>query len=462
MELNDDRHANTLKVPPSNSTLLDSSYLQKVLKGLPMRMGQLTMFSDIMEHKLPTNTLSKSMRIQRWGNFIAGFSIEFVERCLADVVTAQDEAIVLDPFAGCGTTLVAAKNLGFRAIGYELNPVFHAISCGKVQHYKTDDSILIASHLARQREPLPWSEDAKKYLAKLFTAENLTAIQYASHNVTTAPTHLKPLSVTMFLKACEKACGSQTDGIYKAPTSTKKHIPFQQALEWAAQEFEDDIRSQWYSEHWISTPNAKAHLRSSQDLSNLKPGSVISCITSPPYLNNFDYGEMTRMHLYLLGWCRDWKHISDSIRNHLITNTTTALKGKKAREYQGSARQSLPPSLLPEIDDIVSNLACERSTRAGKKEYDYLVYPYYSQIARVLSGVLESLKPGARVHWVVADAALYGIHIETHKHTARIMEEIGFKDVKINFLRKRGHRWLLSKRDGAKAGLGEYHIEGRK
>ena len=67
--------------------------------------------------RLPTNTLSTGSRIQRWANFIAGFSIEFVEQCLAHRDTQSD--IVLEPFLWCGTTLVGAKNKGFRDIGVE-------------------------------------------------------------------------------------------------------------------------------------------------------------------------------------------------------------------------------------------------------------------------------------------------------------------------------------------------------
>lgn len=209
-------------------------------------------------------------------------------------------------------------------------------------------------------------------------------------------------------------------------------------------------------------PDTTYYNKSSTDLTEAKSDTIGVCITSPPYLNNFDYAEMTRMHLYLLGWAGSWREISTSVRNELITNTTTALKGKKGSENQSLHRSSLPAELLIELDEIVEDLGKERKTRAGKKEYDYLIYPYYSEIKQVLSELYRSLKQGGEVHWVVADAALYGVHIKTHLHTAQIMEQLGFKNIKIDFIRRRGHRWILSKRDGAKEGLGEYHINAVK
>ena len=44
--------------------------------------------------RLPTNTLSTGSRIQRWANFIAGFSIEFVEQCLAHRDPQNDIGVV--------------------------------------------------------------------------------------------------------------------------------------------------------------------------------------------------------------------------------------------------------------------------------------------------------------------------------------------------------------------------------
>ena len=43
------------------------------------------------------------------------------------------EDLVLDPFAGSGTTLVAAKRLGRRSIGVEINPTFCALTVRNIQ-----------------------------------------------------------------------------------------------------------------------------------------------------------------------------------------------------------------------------------------------------------------------------------------------------------------------------------------
>lgn len=48
-------------------------------------------------------------------------------------LVTQKNQIVLDPFAGSGTTLLAAKELGRKYIGFELNKEYYKVACERVE-----------------------------------------------------------------------------------------------------------------------------------------------------------------------------------------------------------------------------------------------------------------------------------------------------------------------------------------
>jgi DNA modification methylase len=200
--------------------------------------------------------------------------------------------------------------------------------------------------------------------------------------------------------------------------------------------------------------------KSSETMLEIGDESISSIITSPPYLNNFDYAEMTRMYLYFWGIAESWGDITDKVRVTQIVNTTTSLKGHKPRQEE--YRKALSSDIRQEADEIVSLLQAERQVRAGKKEYDFLVYPYFSQMQNVLRESLRVLNSGGQFHMMVADAALYGVHVPSPQILAQIMKDAGFKNVSCELVRKRGHRWILDKRDGSKTGLGEYYVYGER
>jgi len=169
---------------------------------------------------------------------------------------------------------------------------------------------------------------------------------------------------------------------------------------------------------------------------------------------------MTRMYLYFWGLASSWSQITDRVRSRLIVNTTTALNGYKSS--QDKYRASIYPALHPELDCLVKELRKRRSARAGKKDYNLLVYPYFSQMIDVLRECFRCLRARAPIHIMVADAALYGVHISTPQFLCEILKQIGFREARCSLVRSRGHRWILAKREGSRIGLGEYQVSAVK
>ena len=59
---------------------------------------------------------------------------------IISLTTYSNDAIVLDPFAGSGTTLVAAKNLGRKFIGIDINKEYIEIAKRRIKSLEADYS----------------------------------------------------------------------------------------------------------------------------------------------------------------------------------------------------------------------------------------------------------------------------------------------------------------------------------
>jgi len=409
---------------------------------------------------LPTNGTTRSHPVHRWFNFIAGFSPEFVQGCFEMRGPGREQPVLLDPFSGCGTAPVAAKQLGMVSHAYEPHPFFSIISEAKANshiYWKELPAIKAAIEqgiLKRETKDLVLSDSARIFLGKMFNDDDLEALQSARIKLNHSGLGNNPLAILILSRMLDHCCFAATDGIYKAPTSKKRTISPESALNKVFNDINNDAL-----EANSFTSRSYIYNSTSEYMTQLKDNSIDMVVTSPPYLNNFDFAEMTRMYLYFWGIASSWGEITDRVRSRLIVNTTTSLKGHK--NIQESYRSTLSAIILRDVDQAVKELRTKRSEKAGKKEYDLLVYPYLSQMQSVIKECQRVLVSGAPFHMMVSDAALYGVHLPAPQWLAQIMRESGYTDVECEMVRPRGHRWVLEKREGSATGLGEYHVYGR-
>ena len=417
--------------------------------------------SAVKFQRLPTNTTTRNHSVHRWFNFIAGFSPEFVQASVGIGVSAPSiETRLLDPFSGCGTAPLAARLLGLSAVAFEPHPFLAIISEAKANSpsYWADlpsiQTALAQGISRRDSHGIAVSASASAFLGKMFHEKELCALYSARRELTERGFGAHPLAVLILSRILDYCCFAATDGIYKAPTTSKRALTSNEALDKVFGTLaHDDNEAQFRG------GPVRIYEKSSECMEELDDDSIDVVVTSPPYLNNFDFAEMTRMYLYFWDMASSWNDITTTVRSRLIVNTTTALKGH--RERQQAYRNTLPERVRRAADIAVEALSVRRKDKAGKKEYNLLVYPYLSQMQQVLRETRRVLKPGASFHMMVSDAALYGVHLPAPQWLAQIMTECGFLNVQCEIVRARGHRWILDKREGSAQGLGEYYVFGR-
>lgn len=423
---------------------------------------QLALFPEKVDRKVaPTNLRSNRHPIHRWANFIAGYTPEFVSECARDAGLKRGD-VVLDPFAGLGTTLTQALLDGFSAFGYEANPFFHELATAKIQaatgHSSPDEVFTALESVGAYLGNLGdmFGEDAFKFLTKMFAEDDFRVLAAARLAEGLVSEVNRPLFRLIVSRVMEAVCLSQTDGVYKAPTTRKSGKSFALALA----EVRRDVLTDCQDIQPKPDITAELILGSARQLCEGRHGTASLCVTSPPYLNNFDYAEMSRMELYFWGYARSWSEITQRVRSQMMVNTTTAPSEFKRQHFQFASK--LPEAERKFLAPIVEQLRTRRDQKAGKKDYFALVYPYFAQLLEVLHGCHLALKPGSPIHIVIGDSYLYGVHIPAGDICRRLMEVAGFDSLEQVLLRTRGDRWILAKREGAGTPIGEYHVYGRR
>jgi hypothetical protein len=189
------------------------------------------------------------------------------------------------------------------------------------------------------------------------------------------------------------------------------------------------------AESWLFNSDS----RNTQKIINNE--SVDHVFTSPPYLNNFDYADRTRLELYFWGIAKCWKDITNKVRSQLITSATTQVARNDPQFNLSDGLRQECPLVYEFLDKVITQLEQLRKVKEGKKSYDLMVSGYFNDIYQVLKDVYRVLKPQTKAIFILGDSAPYGVHIPTDELIAKMGLCIGFSDYNIEVLRQRGGKW---------------------
>ncbi len=386
--------------------------------------------------------------IHRWFRFPAGFAADFIDGILEQFANEIDEKPILDPFGGTATSLICARKLGFNSVGIEAHPLFYRIGKTKLQWDVdlTDLSLAVEEFVAdisQGVDSAPGFETYPDLVKKCFSIETLKQFDAAvellnlmKKNSDGIVTDFLWLGLVAIVRKVSHCCTSPWQ--YVLPN--KKRVNHPNAITALRKQYSQMLGDLLFLQKQCIPPASSILVYGdARTPSFLDKESVSLAISSPPYLNNYDYSDATRLESYVLRDASSWAEITQNFRSKLIVSATTQVK--RTGFDPEAMSQEIPRRIRADLLGTVNRLTDARKHKGGKKNYDIVVCHYFSDMSKVLREMARILEPGKLFIMMVGDSAPYGIYVPTDEWLTELALDYGFSDCQLIKLRSRNNRW---------------------
>lgn len=391
--------------------------------------------------------------IHRWVPWIAGFSGQFVEDVFREFLSDKKlprRPVILDPFAGVGTTLVQAMLNGHEAIGFEINPYAALATRMKVKAARICPSKISQLIDTVTASSLKWNDNTPP-TTKYRPTEFRSRIPFFSARIEPQILRLLELVETYPDKDISDV-GRLALGSVLVKVSNYTYEPSLSSRPGAGKPLLDDADVpgvlnkklediledvQWLKFNGVGgEPDVRREIHTKDFLSvngELPNQSVDLMITSPPYMNNYHYVRNTRPQLF-------WLALVSSVRD------LQSLEQTNFGKYWQTVRDIDPIPLTCRHAGLKETIETLKGTRTSAKAYGgpgwaNYVTTYFNDCDRFMKVLKRVMRRGAFGVVVIGNSIIQGINIPTD----RIMGDLA----QDNGLRLEGITKLREKRVGA-------------
>lgn len=328
---------------------------------------------------------------------------------------SQPGDIVLDPFCGSGTSAIEAMIMGRIAYSIDIDPFARLLIKVKTTKFSKEDISTISRIVDNMRllEQLPIEElelppipNINKWFSNdaiAWLATYKSYIDCKSKDNENVKDYLYVVLAAIVRKV------SNADEVSPKPYISSKYpkIPAKaNELFFKTEELYRPAIIE-FSEI-VSKYSNYSEILSSNDARNIDTENVDLAVTSPPYINAYDYVRSLRFEDMWLGLADD-----ETLRNNRKKYVGTEITKSFYTNYTYIKYSS---TLLPIVEEI---------NKVDKRRAQ-IVLTYFEDMAVNMVSVCKSLKRGAKYVIVVGDSNIRGQHIPTAKVLAEIAEKIGY------------------------------------
>ncbi len=391
-----------------------------------------------------------------WYNFVLGYTPSFPEYMIKrEGINSND--IVLDPFAGSGTTQLVCKLNKIKSFGIDANDFMiyaakmklnweYDVDTLKLELYK-----LMASVKKSIRDTNFSDKNNLKELAnkcrpdgmeeRYITDRALVLLDIIKSNINLL--NISDNNKKLFLFALSSILvevsniryGPGFGVIKRKEEADVANIYYRKMLSMIY-----DLES--VSEEQKRTSSESLLGDSRYASKYIDENSISLIITSPPYPGDHEYTKHSKLELIFEGMANNLKEFQVIKKRMLVSSTTNVYKDSNDKECV------LKFDNIKEItDEIEKRLILDGATSGFEKLYTKLIWEYYGGMYKTLSELYKVLKPGGKIALLISDShAFKMVHIKTAEHLRDIGVAVGYINPEIELWQMKNstsHRYQI-------------------
>jgi hypothetical protein len=392
-----------------------------------------------------TSTFSDNMSlpVHKWYRYTAGFSASWVSEVIKKERLAGRTHII-DPFAGSGTVLIQSEVEGVESIGIEAQPYVYRIAKAKLQWLHDPSSFKRAALylLDIAKKKAVSKLDFPKLIESCYPTDILRKLEALrlSWIEIEQNAEIKDFTwfiITAILRVSSPVGTAQWQYIQPNKTKSKVVDPFVAYENKVLEMYCDMVKMQ---KDFSQAIPARIYNEDSRNIQSIPAGWGDLVITSPPYANNYDYADATRLEMCFWGDISGWKDLQDNVRGGLIRACTQHVSNLKSEMEAILSNERLKP-ISSELIEVFNLLKQERLLHGGKKNYHWMIAAYFKDLADVFHSLRRVTNEDCRMCFVIGDSAPYGIYVPVEKWLGELAVGAGFNSFEFEKLRDRNIKW---------------------
>ncbi len=331
---------------------------------------------------------------------------------------SHEHALILDPFAGSGTTNVEALLSKRNSVGIDVDPFSRFISKVKVtplpeRELKSAQKSLMEAILNYDSSQVTESDLPNfPYRDNWFNTEILYELSYLRKQIQQLDTNGE---IKDFYKVCLssiiRSVSNADDNCTRTVIRKKlnKLVKPSDALNRFAKTVLTKVPKMIaFSQNYPT--DITVDFPEDMDARNIRyeDNFFDLAVTSPPYVNAVDYPRTHQLEMYWLGFAQD--SLTALKKQNVGTESVSASNYKNRHEIG-----------VPEADKVMANIFEADPRRA------YIAFKYLDDMRKNLAEVYKVLRKDGRYIVVVGNNRIRGQLFENWKYLMPIAEEIGFE-----------------------------------